>query len=200
MSRRMYRRRAQLEPIGIEEVDEFEMEDDDLEDEIAEIENEIEAMDDEVEAEDEEIAMLYMDDDEEDDEVEAEDMLFMDDDEDDDDGEDDEDDEVEAMLYMDDDEEDEMDACRMSALDIDVPADSMVQDYDEVSEWLGTTTQGEDMVEVLDKEYLVANSGRIKEACKRLDRVASSLEKRGKVDLAYRVDKISDALESQLNK
>jgi hypothetical protein len=198
MSRRMYRRRAQLEPIGIEEVDEIEMEDDDLEDEIAEIENEIEAMDDdEIEAEDEEMAMMYMDDDEEDDEVEAEDMLFMDDDEIE------AEDEEMAMMYMDDDEEDdevEAEGCMTAALDIDVPADSMVQDYDEVSEWLGTTTQGEDMVEVLDKEYLVANSGRIKEACRRLDRVASSLEKRGKVDLAYRVDKISDALESQLNK
>lgn len=44
-----------------------------------------------------------------------------------------------------------------------------------------------------------AYMGRMKEASFRLDRVASYLEKHGKVKLAYRIDRLADAVDAQLS-
>ena len=50
------------------------------------------------------------------------------------------------------------------------------------------------------KEVTASRVDRLKEASMRLDRVASYLERKGQVKLAYRIDRLADALDMEISK
>jgi hypothetical protein len=58
----------------------------------------------------------------------------------------------------------------------------------------GPATSGPSMLSVAPTKY----TARLQQASVRLDRVAAYLEKHGKVKLAFRIDKIADAIDTQL--
>jgi hypothetical protein len=72
------------------------------------------------------------------------------------------------------------------------------QDFDELQDRWRTQSRGEDMDEVTENEHITASKARIASATKRLDRVASYLEKTGRKQLAKKLDMISDSLEKRV--
>jgi hypothetical protein len=74
--------------------------------------------------------------------------------------------------------------------------DEITQDsLDEVAEEVGADDIATEdaTIDVVSSSYV----GRLTEASRRLDRVASYLEKTGQVKLAFRVDRLADALDSE---
>ncbi len=77
--------------------------------------------------------------------------------------------------------------------------DEITQDYlEEVSDEIGVDdiSTEDSMIEVPETGY----TARLKEASRRLDRVASYLEKSGQVKLAFRLDRLADALDSEVSR
>lgn len=103
--------------------------------------------------------------------------------------------EMDKMLAGDDEDEEEVEASE------ETPGieDEISDTNDQVSVVFDPNAPGEQPIDVAKtasskKRY----ASIIKEATARLDRVASYLEKSGKKQLAYRLDKVSDALEAKL--
>jgi len=92
---------------------------------------------------------------------------------------------------------DVLDACGTVASEMEPGIeDEITQDsFDEVEEELGADDIAtEDTTkDVVASEYV----GRLSEASSRLDRVASYLEKNGQVKLAFRIDRLADALDAE---
>lgn len=108
-------------------------------------------------------------------------------------------DDMDEMSYMDDEMsymEDEMsymdDEDEMYMAEDTEPT----QEYlDDVEEEAGSTVQTEDSMEGVARKSYVA---KLKKASTRLDRIADYLEKQGNKEMALRVDKIADAIDTRI--
>ena len=77
--------------------------------------------------------------------------------------------------------------------------EEITQDYlDDVEEEVGAEDEATDdsVLDVAPTEYVA----KLRRASARLDRVAEELERKGRVNLAYRIDEISDAIDAQIEK
>lgn len=88
----------------------------------------------------------------------------------------------------------ELEGCLMTSseekkdVEDDITQDSLTEVEDEAGSKVDTEP---------DTKSVVSFESRIDEATKRLDRVATYLEKQGRKDLALKIDKLSDALDAQ---
>lgn len=135
----------------------------------------------EIEDMEETIAGMYADDDSEDED--DDDAITADDDDDDDDDDDEEEDEEKTASLGQPGIEDEI-------------TDDKFHEVERVRPETTVQTSGPSMLSVAPTKYMA----RLKEASARLDRVAGYLEKHGRNKLAFRIDKIADAIDAQIKK
>jgi len=119
--------------------------------------------------------MTYMDEDEID-IVDESNMSYMDED-------------MDEMTYMDDDEM----VTAEEGVEEDITQEYLTDVLDEVRD-PGTIDTDESMLDTAESGY----TARLKSASMRLDRVATYLEKQGRKKLAFRVDKIADAIDARI--